>query len=414
MATKQDPSTITPEEGLDSCLHILKQYEQLAQLGHDYLARYRESLAGEVVFCLGTGPSLRDLDPCCLEGLNLIATNHALRIAARSKVQSIFSIVTDNQRLTELAPELHNCGWPAFVAPHPLTKDWMEVPNLGKSIQVLRTTQFVEKRSNTWTIAAKDSIGCEFNLAHTLDHCGQSVIFAAIQLAYFLGATTVVLLGVDMDYSRSARHFAENISTPYPSFSYETHARNAFVHFRRALQDRGVQLFNATPRSRVDVIRRIKLATALAVSHRTNGLLRQLREQTVALSARLEESHRTLRLVEWLRSLTDRPVVLWGAGAAGRQVAAALDKWGFRYHSVVDGNPAKAGTRLGAARVEAPNRLFQLDPKPFVLICSQFDAEVTRELVAAGFQPRLDFEDGRLLVANSTTCGRDIGDDSSV
>lgn len=91
-------------------------------------------------------------------------------------------------------------------------------------------------------------------------------------------------------------------------------------------------------------------------------------------------------------SRESRPLYLWGAGAGGRGVAAALVDRGVRVSGFVDRDPLKIGSRLDGHLVVAPATLLACRPRPRVVIASIHWREILLVLRRAGFRSRRDVD----------------------
>ncbi|MFT3829174.1 MAG: hypothetical protein QM691_05635 [Opitutaceae bacterium] len=360
---------------LDNCIAMLAAYRRLVRRDGDYLQSLAGCCRGETLFCLGNGPSLARQDPELLAGTNVISTNQGYRFLRNSKTLRTWHLVTDTTRFREVGPELGDGCHPAFCAPYRLSAEWLELAGRWPNFRVLPTTQFVQWTGETWELAARDTPLCAFRLPHELEHCGFSVIFAAIQLAVYLGARRVVLLGVDMDYSGGHSHFVPGVSHLNPSYEYETHARSALVHFRKTLAAMGCELLNATDGGRVDVLERISFADVALEAAR------------VSREKRIQEANAD-ELTAWrARGLVTqvpvgRPVVLWGSNSLAKRVQSLLAQRRIPVQSIVD--------RRGEG-CERPAELFarlHQHPKnggPVIVICSRNSRdEIRAELAQEG------------------------------
>lgn len=374
-------------ERLRAALRLIEAYRERSARGHAALRRHAGSLAGQVVFCLGAGPSLRDEDPSRLEGCHVICTNHAHRFLTGTRVASRWQIVTDNARAEELLGELSAGRGPIVVAPNRLTTDWLALVDRHPGACVLWSKPWLSPRQDGgWDVEPHVGFTSGLDLGQAIEHAGHSVIFAAIQLAVFLGADTIVLLGVDMDYTGPLTHFAGNVTHTNPGFDYETHARPAFVWFGRELARRGVALLNATRGGRVEALERVTLDEAVTLARPGADWPGGARATARQRAAR----HLALRLRIATRATggpggTRRRLALWGAGSGGRGVAALLDGLGPRIDLVVDADPEKAGGRLHGVMVAPPA---QLDEdrwrEAVVLVASVHHAEIVTWLTGRG------------------------------
>ncbi len=374
MNTPISPAPRLDDPTLADCVEMLARYQRLVDRDRPALVALGGCCRDETVFCLGNGPSLARQDPRLLTGSNVIATNHGHRFLRGVAPRRHWNLVTDTVRLSEVAPELEVSRQPTFHAPYRLTAEWLELAERHPMFHVLPTTQYVRWTPAGWELAARDTPLCAFRLPDELEHCGFSVIFAAIELAVHFGARTIVLLGVDMDYGGPQSHFAPGVVHLNAHYNYDTHARSAFVHFRRVLETRGIRLLNATDGGRVDTLERISLADAVTLS-----------ELRAAKANILKNTH---ELTMWRAQAlvaqvpAGRPVVLWGANSLSVAVGDLLAERGVKPYAVVDRCAGEAETPAAFA-----SRLATEPPSlpPFYVVCSRTARDaIIADLTQAG------------------------------
>ena len=90
-----------------------------------------------------------------------------------------------------------------------------------------------------------------------------------------------------------------------------------------------------------------------------------------------------------------RPIFLWGAGKAGRDFLSQHPEWLVGIRAVVDSDARKHGAEIVGKRVVPPTVLTDLrGQKPFVVIASQFEAEIGATLRGLGYTEDEDFVAG--------------------
>lgn len=222
--------------------------------------RLKSQWRGKRVYCIGNGPSLSGMDLSRLNGQLLLGTNRAYRLLDQIKPEAFHLVVQDNYRLAELEQDIEKREWPLHIS-------------ACHFFSGTAPPQWARKRTNTYCfmpklytqseagqINAKADVRDGFSLDPRLGlYQGHSVIFSAIQLAYYFGAKEIVCLGIDMDYS-GPTSFIPGVKHIWPDFSYEKHCRSMFKLFRSKLEERGCLLLNATPGGKVDVLERVQLA----------------------------------------------------------------------------------------------------------------------------------------------------------
>jgi hypothetical protein len=103
------------------------------------------------------------------------------------------------------------------------------------------------------------------NLDTRIDLAGSSVIFSAIQLAYYLGSDKIALLGVDMYHSSDLKSayfdYSPNriYSEPATQEDYVSRRKPYFKFYRDFLSTKGIKLYNCTCETREDELDKLSL-----------------------------------------------------------------------------------------------------------------------------------------------------------
>jgi hypothetical protein len=137
-------------------------------------------------------------------------------------------------------------------------RDYLGTRKLGGPI-VMQLRNFV------WVNVPKQSDPPEFSTAcHKVVNHGMNVVYMAMQLAFYMGARRVILIGVDFDYDDgavAAKHFYPNeLQGDEPVDS--THKEITIEHYKLAHQlfnsGSRPRIVNATPGSKLDVFPKIR------------------------------------------------------------------------------------------------------------------------------------------------------------
>ncbi len=89
---------------------------------------------------------------------------------------------------------------------------------------------------------------------------------------------------------------------------------------------------------------------------------------------------------------TQRPVWFWGAGSAGRSILRQNGTLRKKAKGMVDRDPAKHGKLVEGLLVAGIEWLAgAADPRPFVVVTTQFSTEVAQQLCTWGYLPHKDF-----------------------
>jgi len=308
---------------LSDCVNLLEKFKSRTQQDYGKLSSYSGILSGETVYCIGTGPSLQALDPKSFEELNVIATNNAVEFLQDVRLRRAFNLVVDTGKFGELADVMVRSPHATFVSPAPLTEAWMQKVEANPNFVSISSQQLISEDRGNWSLQSINSFMCDFSLPRKIQHCGQTVIFSAIQLAVFMGASRVILVGVDMDYGRKQTHFRSDIIHANPKYDYDVHARGAFVHFSEKLAARGIRLINATVGGKVDVLPRMTFEDTVSCIRNRDDFKDRL--ELLKRFPFERNTHQVLRQIEGITILAaSQRCYIRGAGKGGVVLAAEL------------------------------------------------------------------------------------------
>jgi colanic acid/amylovoran biosynthesis glycosyltransferase len=104
------------------------------------------------------------------------------------------------------------------------------------------------------------------------------------------------------------------------------------------------------------------------------------------------------RRIYWKKLLATkaakRPLFLWGAGLAGEGALSTMEEIMIPVKGFIDSDPAKKEGLLQGIRIHSPNqflRFLDREPRPFVLITSIFEKEISKALTAMSMKKGRDF-----------------------
>lgn len=197
------------------------------------LGEAKEIWPDSTVFILGGGPSLADMNLKLLDGQNIIGVNQAFKITD-CFVPVCYSgdrrwYHWNVNRLTEYRGVLYT-SYPHFV-PNP------KVPTINLGRVSMKGISTKSRNSIAWN---------------------QNSGASAVNLAYWLGARRVVLLGFDMDHKGGKF----NWHTDYPTIKRRSNGRwpNPYPKFLECwrqiaidAKNIGLEIFNATPGSKLNI-----------------------------------------------------------------------------------------------------------------------------------------------------------------
>lgn len=86
-----------------------------------------------------------------------------------------------------------------------------------------------------------------------------------------------------------------------------------------------------------------------------------------------------------------RPILIWGAGVAGRACLAQLRARGLAASGFIDRDPAKHASEVDGLCVCSPDTLTLARPRPFVVAASMYASSIEEHLQRQGWEPEADF-----------------------
>ena len=217
---------------------------------------------GETIFCLGNGPSLNQQNLGLLDGKTVLLTNRAFQLLDRFRPGIAYNVVHDVHGFNKIGDSLMarqettfvSCS---FLADYALNREYCS----DKHLYLMPAYKW-QRNAGIIQPQVLYSPGFSTDLTHRV-YLGYSVIFHAIQIAYYFGARRVVMIGVDMNYTGDpakdyaiARNDVRNWT-----MNYDDHGRPMFEFFVRELKRLNVEFLNATLGGRVDCIPRVSLET---------------------------------------------------------------------------------------------------------------------------------------------------------
>jgi uncharacterized Rossmann fold enzyme len=208
---------------------ISRRYEKITTLEPIYL--------GETIYIVGGGPSLKGFDFERLKGKIVIAVNKALYHVPFAQV-----LYWSDQRFYEWYGE-----------------------DVDKYNGIKVTNKPQPKRADIINLVDTGKDGLELE-AHAIRHGGNSG-YAAINVAYHLGARKIVLLGFDMQNGKGGEsHFHEGYPTrPTSNEVIQSNMLPSFDTLVDPLKRRKVEIYNLSSTSLIKCFQRIDLETALSL-----------------------------------------------------------------------------------------------------------------------------------------------------
>jgi hypothetical protein len=188
---------------------------------------------GQTVYIIGGGPSLKGFNWDLLKGKKVIAINRAYEFC---KAEVVYW--TDGRFYQWNKDELD-----ALTA----TKYTIQPSANQINVNVIRRGMRHGLETNPSMLAHGDNSG-----------------YAAINLAYHLGAKQIVLLGYDMGNVNGESHFHDGYQVSATTDdTYETRFMKGFPYLADMLKEKGINVWNVSPISKLTCFQRLTIEQAL-------------------------------------------------------------------------------------------------------------------------------------------------------
>lgn len=233
-----------------------KQFEKYCKQ-HEciQLKKYKDIHAGESCFIIGTGPSLEKSDVEMLEGYHTIGVNTLYKLYTQTDWRSDYYCIIDPKTYGNVKEDLKiNNVNKIFIAQNRIREilDESYIP-------------FNLECSSFYKIMNPECFG-KINFSEDAEkvvYDGASVVYAAIQIAVYMGFKKIYLLGVDCNYDTSILH---NESLSYSKdYKYDWTKQTGltmiegFKSAKEYADNHGISIYNATRGGMLEVFPRVKL-----------------------------------------------------------------------------------------------------------------------------------------------------------
>jgi hypothetical protein len=249
------------------------------------LKQLKNRHVGETIFCLGNGPSLNQQKLGLLDGKIVLLTNRAFRLLDRFRPGIAYNVVGDVHGFNKIGDSLMARPETAFVSCHLLSGYALNREYCSDKHLYLMPAFKWQRNAGIIRPQVLLSTGFSRDITHRI-YWGYSVIFGAIQIACYLGARRVVMVGVDMNYTGDPAKDYANPRNDAPNWTmdYDVHAKPMFEFFVRELKRLNVEFLNATLGGRVDCVPRVSLETVCGHTELGGNISRNTQTQTFGAS----------------------------------------------------------------------------------------------------------------------------------
>lgn len=229
-------------------------YKAMAQSAKAGIEGMRGTWSGEDIYCVGTGPSIKQTSLSHFNGKSVIYLNNAVELRPEFKAKNELCLITDHLRMSELRAQLIGNDLRVIASTDKVFSVNVDWRLFDKPVNFVMPKLNVNPRSNWLTMSVSMVPGFSEDLLKGI-YIGKSVVFSAIQTAVYLGASRVYLAGIDMTLGKS-EYFASTTRSNWSGFDYE---KDGVPHFRAMLESMnalGIPLVNASQGGMLDVVPR--------------------------------------------------------------------------------------------------------------------------------------------------------------
>jgi hypothetical protein len=243
--------------------HLYAKHYRLCRQSAHRLERLRNMHAGQTIYCVGNGPSLKQQNLDLLDGKMVLLTNRAFALLEQFSPAISYNVVGDVHGFNKMGPALITRKETTFVSAHLLIGHSLAPEyRSDKFVYLMPAHQWIRNDKSISPVVTT-GLGFSRDIRQRI-FWGYSVIFGAIQIACYLGAKRVVLLGVDMNYTGDASkdYAIDRNDTPNWIMDYAIHAKPMFEYFVKRMNAMGVEFLNATLGGKLDCVPRVDLEAA--------------------------------------------------------------------------------------------------------------------------------------------------------
>jgi hypothetical protein len=245
---------------LQRARHLGARRDALYLRSMERFAELRDTHAGETCVVIGNGPSMRGFDLAQLEGTPAFCLNRGYLMWLEQERKPDFLVVVNSLVIEQFADEIQRMGGLIFAP-------WLQRNHFDTNDRNL--VLFEERWDKAFMTDPRRGLASLATVTNT-----------TLQLAWHMGFTTVVLIGVDHHFKAASRgrphqmviqadddvdHFRPDYFAPgtrwqLPDLELSEHGyRLARQMFERS----GRRIVNATPDSRLEIFERATLSDIL-------------------------------------------------------------------------------------------------------------------------------------------------------
>lgn len=200
----------------------LLRYKALATQVATKLDDMAQAWLGQTVHILGSGPSLHAETVERFEGRHVLYLNNTLTLHERVRPSQSYCVISDHLRMYELRNEAISQHVEVIASTDKVLNAQVNPHSFDSPVTFVMPKLTSNPAKQGLQVAVCRSNGFSFDLREGV-FLGRSVLFVALQVAAHLGASRIVLSGVDMSNNQGL-YFDPRIKSNWTGFSYENDA----------------------------------------------------------------------------------------------------------------------------------------------------------------------------------------------
>lgn len=215
------------------------------------LKQFQDIHVGKRCFVIATGPSLTVSDVNALKGEYTFGVNTCYKLFDKSDWRPTYYCISDINVYRAIAEEIQRepleCVFYEGTFPNYENENGIPLyQNLFYEFQSIANGNKKNKRRFSTDIS-------------NVVYGGASVVYIALQIAVSMGFSEIYLLGVDCNYSGSQKHssLVDYKKQPKLSPGAESNMMKCFETAKRAAEQAGAKIYNATRGGKLEVFERV-------------------------------------------------------------------------------------------------------------------------------------------------------------
>lgn len=229
------------------------------------LKELENSKSNKTIYCVGGGPSLNSIDLSMLNGKQVILTNFSYKILDKCQPDFSISLVQDTRRMYDMRNvnrSLFDYSIKSVYGRPILLLKFLWEKSIRNSDILMIPKMYGIYRDTKWK---KEDLLSGKKINGNIQ-IGSSIILTAIQLAYYMGAKRIVLVGVDLIHTPTLTHFDDNREIDRKMVGqYEVFDKmiSDLKDISEILNIKGIEIYNTSPITNETFTRKISLEEAV-------------------------------------------------------------------------------------------------------------------------------------------------------